>query len=231
MFSGIRVELFAYTASFRVPGFVGHQLTLQVPPISTIYGLLSAAAGRRIKPEDVSWFAYVCQSEAVASDLEAITAFERGKEQEIASPKTRNIIQREFLAFPRLFLYLPLEWRTVFYCPHYSLLLGRTQDVATVEVIKEIKLEPVTEGEVKGVLFPREVIFQGSRIHCIVYNLPIAFTEDPNRRPLGVELFGIVTKSTKVRIPGWLVQDTDNGFVMPIYRREWIQSVIQRAIS
>jgi len=58
MLNGIRIDLIAYTASFRVPCFVGHQITLPVPPLSMIYGMISAAMGRIIHPNEVEWLAF-----------------------------------------------------------------------------------------------------------------------------------------------------------------------------
>jgi CRISPR-associated Cas5-like protein len=72
MLEAIRITITAYTASFRVPHFVGHQLTLPVPPLSTIYGLISAAAGRWVLPQEVEWLAYRCEYESKAMDMEKI---------------------------------------------------------------------------------------------------------------------------------------------------------------
>ena len=45
----LRVKLRSLTASFRQIGFItGYQPTLPVPPLSTIYGIISAAKGEFI---------------------------------------------------------------------------------------------------------------------------------------------------------------------------------------
>ncbi|MBC7323548.1 MAG: CRISPR-associated protein Cas5, partial [Acetomicrobium sp.] len=72
MYNAIRINISALTASFRVPAFVSHQLTLTVPPLSTIFGLLSAAVGRWICPKEVEWIAYSFAYETKTTDLEAI---------------------------------------------------------------------------------------------------------------------------------------------------------------
>lgn len=226
MFKGVRIDLIAYTASFRVPCFVGHQITLPVPPLSTIYGIISAATGRIVRPEEVEWLAYRLKHEGVASDLEAIFSFERDNELSPAKPGKRNVIQREFLLLPHLTLYLPVEWRGVFERPRYPLLLGRTQDLATVDRTSEVELEEVEDGEVEGVLLPREVVFQQAGVPCVIYNLPISFTEDPNRQPLGVGIFGAVTKPCHLRAPGWLIRDAERDQTVPIYRKGWICDAI-----
>lgn len=226
---GTRITLLSYTASFRVPSFVGHQLTLPVPPLSTIYGLLSAAAGQWVPPQEVAWLAFRCDYESKGIDLEAIWTVERPKPHEAARFVTRNVIQREFLAMPRLTLYLPPEWEERFRRPRYALLLGRTQDVASVESIKSVTLEPVGEGDVSGVLLPLELVVQNNA-PALLHNLPIALTDEPRRRLLGMKVFGILDarrRPARVRAPGWLVRDTHDGVVVPLYRREWISDVIR----
>jgi len=237
MISAVRIVLTAYTASFRVPSFVGHQLTLPVPPLSTIYGLLSAAAGRWVLPDEVEWLAYRCDYESKAMDLEAIYQFDRKDEKAAPMPKlypkTRTVLQREFLAMPRLTLYLPPEWEAPFRKPRYALLLGRTQDVASVESITPVTLEPVDEGEVSGVLLPLELVMNSkNRVGAWLHNLPIAFTAEPYRKLMGMTIFGVVDAKRRpafVRASGWLVRDANDEAVVPLYRREWVEHVLRGA--
>jgi len=224
MIEAIRIIITAYTASFRVPHFVGHQLTLTVPPLSTIYGLISAAAGRWVTPNEVEWVAYRCEYESKAVDIEAILTVERPKPSESARFVTRNIIPREFLVMPCLTLYLPPEWESVFRCPRYSLLLGRTQDVATVEEVKHTALNPVKEGIVSGVILPFEIVAKANA-SAWLQNLPVAFTDEPIRRPVRTHIFGIIDahRPGEARnANGWLVEDTERNVVVPIFRKEWV---------
>jgi CRISPR-associated protein Cas5t len=233
MLEGMRVVLSAYTASFRVPSFIGHQLTLPVPPLSTAYGLLAAALGRWVRPDEVEWLAFRCDYAEKATDLEAITTFERGRPAEIPRPKTRNVMRREFLALPRLTLYLPAGWELPFKRPRYALLLGRTQDVATVDALAPVTLEPVEAGETRGVLLPLELIMHNSA-SAWLHNLPIALTEEPQRRLLGMRTFGVLDAKRPpalLRAPEWLVRDTSEGAVVPLYRREWILNALQRPLG
>jgi len=228
MIEAIRIIITAYTASFRVPHFVGHQLTLTVPPLSTIYGLISAAAGRWVSPDEVEWVAYRCEYESKAVDIEKIVQIGWEKNapapQPRKPPETFGVIQREFLVMPRLTLYLPPEWESVFRCPRYSLLLGRTQDVATVEEVKHTALNPVQEGIVSGVILPIEIVAKGNA-SAWLQNLPVAFTNEPIRRPVRTHIFGIVDahRPGEVRnANGWLVVDTESNVVVPIFRKEWV---------
>ncbi len=206
MLDGIRVVLTAYTASFRVPHFVGYQLTLPVPPISTIYGLLAAAKGEWVAPDGVAWFAYRLEYEGQAFDVEAITQVERKKPDEAPQFADRNVLNRQFLVWPRLTLYLPADWADPFRRPRYQLLLGRTQDVATVET------------ELVGAVGGHGAVW--------LHSLPIALSAEPYRRRLGNHIFGVVDargRPVLVRADGWLVRDTEIGTVLPVWRQEWIR--------
>jgi len=226
----VRVVLSAYTASFRVPGFYAYQLTLPVPPLATVYGIISAAAGRWVGPSDVDWLAYACDYESKGKDLEAIYQFERDSERAMpvlkAHPKTRTVIEREFLYMPSLTLYLPPKWEAAFVRPRYPLLLGRSQDVATVESWSLVELDLPDEGQVKGVVIPIELVSDRSnQVKAWLQNLPLALTSEPYRRLLGMRVFGVVDAkggSSLIRTRNWLVRDPGDGRVVPIYRREWV---------
>lgn len=230
MIEGIRIVITAYTASFCAPGLLSHQLTLPVPPLSTIYGLISAATGRWIAPDEVEWLAYCFAYEGKATDLEAIYTVKREKLDDTPKFADRNVLKREFLMMPRLNLYLPAHWERCFRRPCYSLLLGRTQDVASVESIERVCLHEVDQGMLRGVLLPREVIWS-NKVHAWLQNLAIAFTEDPNRRPLGKHIFGVVDwnqRPAQLNAPNWLIHDSDENITVPVYRSEWIRNVLQQ---
>ena len=65
MLNGIRIDLIAYTASFRVPCFVGHQITLPVPPLSTNWRISATVLSdsARVKGR-TSTFSPCCSSPA-----------------------------------------------------------------------------------------------------------------------------------------------------------------------
>jgi CRISPR-associated protein Cas5t len=55
----LRIKITGVVSSFRNPFFVsGAQPTLEVPPPSTILGIISAVAGRIVRPDEIS-FGYV----------------------------------------------------------------------------------------------------------------------------------------------------------------------------
>ena len=145
----IRVHITGWVASFRNPLFIsGFQPTLPIPPLSAIYGLLTAAKGEWVTSHDAS-IGFVFQSSGKAIDLETVYEFGGGLD---AKP---NINRREFLVQPQLYLYTPEIWlREAFERPRYPLLLGRSSDLATVKSVEQIELENRSETIYRDTMLP-----------------------------------------------------------------------------
>ena len=188
----VRVEIRAYTASFRIPGMMSYQITSPVPPPSTIYGLLAAAAGREIAPEE-TWVAYRFTYRAMQEDLEKIIIYdEKGPVWLKAQygPKT-NVLRRQFLFDPHLTLYVqPGRVAEAFLKPRYPLLLGRSQDVAYVESLTQTNLEPTQEAEIAGVLLPFPIA--DARMKSRLMSFPTFYGVAPGRRPRAVKPFHVI---------------------------------------
>lgn len=157
----LKILVSAPTASFRYPRVqVGRLPTFEMPPPATIYGLLAAAAGEWFESNDLK-FSYVFEHSGKAVDLETAQPIERGSGKSSFKNRgwphpvnvqfTANIQKREFLLRPKLTLYLMSQdtgileaFRTAFKEPYFSLLMGRSQDLATCESAElvELKLEP-----------------------------------------------------------------------------------------
>lgn len=185
-----RIHLRGWTASFRYPVFIaGFQPTLPIPPLSTIYGLISAAMGSIITPEDVR-VGYVFQSNGKAVDLETI--------YELSGPlkAKSNICKRELLFEPSLYLYLAkLEHAAAFQRPYYPLLMGRSTELAMVEEIKAVDLK-----EKAGVLIGGTVIpFPTRGIYGPLQALPTHFTDEIPRRALGTKPFYLLKEFINYR--------------------------------
>ncbi|MEM9821550.1 MAG: type I-B CRISPR-associated protein Cas5b [Bacteroidota bacterium] len=186
-----RVDISSWTASFRYPNLIsGIQLTLEVPPLSTVLGLINAAAGRYLRHQNLR-IGYFFQYGAMEFDLETIyqipsTKEGRPKNKEIKS----NVVKRQFLFENRLSIYLESE-ELVNYLrqPHYDILLGRSNDLATVETIQKITLREVPNAEkLKGQIVP----FYGNRLPGKIQALPRYFSNTIPRLNLGTEAFSIL---------------------------------------
>lgn len=178
-----RIHLRGWTASFRYPAFIsGFQPTLPVPPLSTIYGLLSAAKGSIVTPGETS-VGYVFQSKGKAVDLETIYELEENLRAK------SNIVKREILYEPDVFLYIPHEVIAYnFRRPFYPLLLGRSTELAMVDEIKAIELEERSKVKLGCTIFP----FPTEGIYGPIQALPTHFTDDIPRKARGTKPFYLV---------------------------------------
>lgn len=190
----IRVHITGWVASFRNPLFIsGFQPTLPLPPLSALYGLLTAAKGAWVTPHDVS-LGFVFQSTGKAVDLETVYEF-AGK-----LDAKSNINKREFLVEPQLYLYTPEMWiREVLERPHYPLLMGRSSDLATVKSIDEIELENQSETTYQNTILP----FPDVQLHGQVQALPTHFTAEIPRRPCGTRAYCLITEKIAYRGDVW----------------------------
>lgn len=204
----IRIHITGWVASFRNPLFIsGFQPTLPIPPLSALYGLLTAAKGDWVTPHDAA-LGFVFHSSGKAVDLE--TVYESSGKLEAKS----NINKREFLVHPQLYLYTPeIRLREALERPHYPLLLGRSSDLATVKSIKEIELESKSETTYQNTILP----FPDSQLHGQVQALPTHFTAEIPRRPCGLRAYCLVTE--KIKYQGDVLHDPDLGWGVYLHKR------------
>jgi CRISPR-associated protein Cas5t len=175
----LRIHIEGWVTSFRYPAFIsGFQPTLPVPPLSTIYGLISAAKGELVTPDDLS-VGYVFKHQGKAVDLETI--------YELSDLKGKsNVIKREFLVNPEIYLYLDdLEYLEYFKRPFYPLLLGRSTDLVTVIDIKEVNLEKKSDVKLGKTILP----FGTSGAFGTIQALPTHFSDTIPRKALGTKPF------------------------------------------
>jgi CRISPR-associated protein Cas5t len=178
-----RVHIKGWSASFRYPIFIsGFQPTLAVPPLSTIYGLLSAAKGNIVTPKDVR-VGYVFKSKGKAIDLETI--------YELSEPlkAKSNVCKRELLFEPNLYLYIDKQdYATFFQKPYYPLLIGRSTELAMVNEIKEIELIEKNNLLIGGTVIP----FPTEGIYGPLQALPTHFSDEVPRKAIGTRPFYIL---------------------------------------
>lgn len=204
-----RIDLTSWTASFRYPNMIsGFQPSLRMPPISTIWGLISAAAGE-IVPPTASEFAYVFRYESVAVDLETLYQIQGDKGKPTLTAKS-NVMRREFLAFTSLALYLRSETLAqAFQSPYFPLLLGRSSDLASVQHLKQIELTPKESLMPGGTVVP----FLGYRLAAPIQALPTHFTSSFPRRNLGTQPFYLLDwqrrKNYNLKQAGWCDPETE----------------------
>lgn len=186
-----RIDLTAWTASFRYPNLIsGVQPTLEVPPLSTIMGILNAASGQYLSFRQCE-IGYYLEYEAKTFDLETIYMIPSNKKGAPLNKDIKsNIIQREFLFNAKLSLYLKDKALVEYLSrPFYDILLGRSGDLAKVSVPRELELEAVNNAtKVKGQIIPLRKNFLPGKIQA----LPKYFTNEIPRNNLGTEPYTII---------------------------------------
>ena len=196
-----RIKLSSWTASFRYPNLIsGYQPTLDVPPISTVLGLINAAAGKYIEHSHLR-LGYYFEYEAKATDLETIYQVELKITRTGNYPSNytkSNVIKREFLYSCKLHIYLEDE-KIVDYIrnPYYPLVLGRSGDLVTVDSIDEIEL---TENKFPENISGQVIPFSGNYLPGEIQALPKYFTNTIPRNNIGTEPYSIIScKSGKIQ--------------------------------
>ncbi len=193
-----RITLTSWTASFRYPNLIsGFQPTLDVPPISTVLGLINAAAGKYVEHSKLT-LGYYFEYEAKTTDLETIYQVELKTTVHGSYPSNvtkSNVVQREFLFNCKLILYLEDEFIVEYFRnPYYSLVLGRSGDLVNVGAIEEVVLteNPFPEN-IKGQIIP----FNGNFFPGQIQALPKYFTNSVPRKNIGTESYSVISYSSK----------------------------------
>lgn len=203
-----RIHLRSWTASFRPPLTIyGYQLTLNAPPFSTVYGILSSACGYIVTPEDTQvGFVFLHKGNAV--DLETIYEWEEknvsaDKRMEMAKKgipvpaskiSKKNVIKREFLAFNDLYVYVVNKnIAECFKKPVFPLLIGRSSDLAFADEVKEIEL---VERDASFV-YPTVVLLEDvdkEQLSGDLKALPVYFGEEIPRKPQLTKPFLVINE-------------------------------------
>lgn len=184
-----KIDLTSWTASFRYPNLIsGFQPTLEVPPLSTVLGLINAAAGSYQNYQTLK-IGYYFEYEAKAVDLETIYQIS-SKDGKPTNQAKSNILNREFLFNAFLRLYVADEKIVDYFRqPYYPLLLGRMNDLATVTNIEKGELTPIENADkVRGQIIP----FTKNRLAGQIQALPKYFSNSFPRNNIGTEPYSII---------------------------------------
>lgn len=196
-----KIDITSWTASFRHPNLIsGMQPTLEVPPISTVLGLINAAAGSYLKHKDLK-LGYYFEYEMEGEDLETIYQingdfkFDK-RTQQVQTIAKSNVISRKFLYNNFLRLYTDSQ-QVVEYLtqPYYPILLGRMNDLATIECISEKeKLEQNDYSDkIRGQVIPFKYHLAGQ-----LQALPQYFTDEFPRKNIGTQPYSIISHKSNV---------------------------------
>jgi len=190
-----RIKLNSWTSSFRYPNLIsGFQPTLEVPPVSTVMGLINAASGKYLENRPIE-FGYYFDFKMKTVDLETIYQIKANDRNYPDNMVKSNVIQREFLYDCRLFLFLTdEELVSCFRQPAYQLLLGRSGDLAGIESIKDVELQEVSNARIAGQVIPLNGNFLPGQIQA----LPKYFTNSIPRKNMGTEPYSVISYNNPV---------------------------------
>ena len=185
-----RIKITSWTSSFRYPNVIsGYQPTLYVPPISTVLGIINACAGFYNSFDNIE-LGYYFDYTAKATDLETVYQISVDSKGAPKKQVKANVLNREFLLECRLYLYLK-DNRLVDYFryPRFQILLGRSNDLATIEEIKECELvEKENANMIRGQIVP----FMGNFLPGTIQALPKYFTDTIPRNNIGTEAYSVI---------------------------------------
>lgn len=190
-----RIKINSWTSSFRYPNLIsGFQPTLEVPPVSTVMGLINAASGKYLENRQIE-LGYYFDFKIKTVDLETIYQIKANDKNYPDNSVKSNVIQREFLYNCQLFLYLTdEELVSCFRQPAYQLLLGRSGDLAGIENIKEVELQEVSNARIAGQVVP----FNGNYLPGQIQALPKYFSNTIPRKNMGTEPYSVISYNNPV---------------------------------
>ncbi len=190
------IDITSWTASFRYPNLIsGFQPTLEVPPISTILGLINATTGSYQHYDNLK-IAYYFEYKGKDVDLETI--YQIGSNKGVPSNNAKsNVIRREFLSDTFLRLYvLDEKIANFFRKPYYPLVLGRMNDLASVSKIERKEIIGLPKAEkLRGQIIP----FLEYKLPGQIQALPKYFTDTFPRNNLGTEPYSIINYKNKLQ--------------------------------
>ena len=125
-----KIDITSWTASFRYPNLMtAYQPTLEVPPLSTVLGLINAAAGKYLPHQKLTigyFFDYEIKADKEQADLETVYKYGSDAHGKLANRVTSDVMRREFLVNTFLRIYTPDEAiAELFKEPYYQILMGR----------------------------------------------------------------------------------------------------------
>lgn len=209
------VDIESWTASFRYPNLIsGFQPTLEVPPVSTILGMLNAAAGDYIEHQRLE-IGYCFRFEGKGIDLETIYQIDSNAAGKPSNNAKSNVIRREFLFEAQLRIYLTDERLAQFFeQPAFPILMGRMNDLANIRgKVKKTELSEVANAtRLQGQIVP----FFQNRLPGQIQALPTYFSNTIPRKNLGTEAFSIIphySKQLQSQLTAYRDDDRDSQFL------------------
>lgn len=151
----LEIQFAGWTATPRLPFVIsGNALCMPVPSYSTILGIIGCCLGRFVSPDEVN-IGFRYSYDNVAADIETRRRLQFDGKKIKNHDKGSDAYMREFHINPRLTVWINrLDWKNYFEAPVGTPSLGRSQDLLQITKVAVKKIEPISEGYVKGCLVP-----------------------------------------------------------------------------
>lgn len=155
MNSALEVRLSGWTATPRMPFVLsGNAVCMPVPSYSLLLGMIGCCLGRLVQPEEVS-FGFRYTFDTVGKDMETRRRLEFDGKKVKPHAKGTDAYVREFHVAPKLTLWLnQTDWETYFLSPVGTPSLGRSQDILSIDSVREVAVESVPEAKISGCMVP-----------------------------------------------------------------------------
>jgi CRISPR-associated protein Cas5t len=216
----LRVTIHALSAAFFAPGYNNEGCaSLPVPPPSAIQGLVSAAAGKQERSFQAGWR---MEFQSYYEDYEKIVPARRSPAEDDYEPYrngyrlVRTPVKRKYLIEPCLTLYTERRFARAFLAPYHTLRLGRTQDLAWVSEVRCVKLEPVTEANVQGVVIPFPLPAGG--MASFLWAVPETAIGYGERQWLRPKPFAFLSKNQRLTGLSNFYLDPETNLAVPFYK-------------
>lgn len=224
----LHVRLEGLTSSFRHPLTIsGTQISTPMPSYSNLLGMISACAGRIIKPiETRIGFEFHCQSHDL--ELERTTRWMVDRKGRLKpQAKGQGISKRQVYWYPKLDLYVTnIDLKATFKHPAATPCFGRSQDIAWIVFVREIELYPLAKGAIGPTLIPMPQLGVPGlvvRLPEWIDNSKMGYVREPG--PFGIYQAMIPTTELRFEVERInLYHPSDSAkdnFV--IYLHEWIE--------
>ncbi|MGI0091739.1 MAG: CRISPR-associated protein Cas5 [Nitrososphaerales archaeon] len=216
-----------FSASFRHPlTLTGMQITTPVPPFSTLLGLMSACAGTVIVPQDTQ-IGFEFRAAGTDREVERTNRFQYKRGLLEPHKEGQSIMYRQVHFDPVLDLYVTnLNFKRVFEAPASTPCLGRSQDIAWIEFVREVELTPAEEGDIGPTLLPRPFPVSGLilRLPEWMENSQLGYVRKSG--PFGFYMSGVPTDQARMRVKGpRLFHPADaRSSADVVYIHEWLKT-------
>jgi CRISPR-associated protein Cas5t len=193
----------------------GIQPTLEVPQLSTVLGLINAAAGFYIPHQQLT-IGYYFEFQQKTTDLETIYMIDSSNSGGPSNTAKSNVIKREFLYDNFLRIYVTdRKIAEYFLKPYYQLVLGRMNDLATVcNGVQTVDLPKIDRAEIiRGQVIP----LKGTGVTGTIQALPKYFSNTIPRLNLGTAPYSVIAHYKSVAANVQAYRDTINDEPVDIY--------------